>query len=196
MSLRAKEIPIVGLEPSCTAVLRRRGVAARHRGGAAGGRRDRDARRAADPRPGLHAAGPDRCRGRRPATLPPPRGDVLGGRPAAPRAGRGDGDPDRWMLRSRRQLRRREGCYEVSVAVAETQLLPAVRAAAPDRRRPWPTASLPPTSSTTWPREVACTSRNCSPRVSGSAARRPGGSVGQGRTRPTGQAVRRGCRTR
>ena len=60
------------------------------------------------------------------------------------------------------------GHYDVSVAVAETALLPAVRkaAAAPRRQPPrpsWPTASPAAPSSTSWPACTAPTWPSCWP---------------------------------
>ena len=125
----ASGVPVVGLEPSCLATLRSDAVELT------------DDPRAAEVAAGmltlaellerieLDAARPDRGRGRRPAALPPRLGARLGGRRAA--AARG----------GRRRVTRVAGCcglagnfgmeqghYEVSVAVAETHLLPAVRA--------------------------------------------------------------------
>ena len=57
------------------------------------------------------------------------------------------------------------GHHEVSVAVAETQLLPAVRERAPPAWC-WPTASRAAPSSTTSRRRGATTSRSSSPATS------------------------------
>ena len=74
-------IPVVGVEPSCTAVLR--GDALELVGGAGGrtaGRRHPDARRAARRHPGLGTAVTGRARGGGPAALPPRVGARLVGR--------------------------------------------------------------------------------------------------------------------
>ncbi|MEX2547580.1 MAG: FAD-linked oxidase C-terminal domain-containing protein [Chloroflexota bacterium] len=99
---------VVGLEPSCTTVLRE--DARRLLGGAVrrGGRGEdthagRGARSASS---GLDAS-PDRrhaCRG--PAALPPPRRDGMGGRPSPARGLRCDGGRGRRLLRAGRGLRR------------------------------------------------------------------------------------------
>ena len=124
----------------------RRAGAVLHRGAAR--RRRRAARRAATPNAGArhpdpgraaheHArAGsrrPGRARGRRPAALPPRLGARLGRRRRAAAAGRRHGSPGSaaaaaWPATSAWS----SGHYDVSVAVAEQHLLPAVRDAGPD----------------------------------------------------------------
>ena len=127
-----------GVEPSCTAVLR--GDALELVGGA-DGRAGRGAAPARWPScstatPGLAAAVPGRARGRRPAALPP-------------RVGAWAGRPTRALLaRAGARVTRLGGCcglagnwgverghHDVSVAIAEQQLLPAVRDLAAGRRR-------------------------------------------------------------
>ncbi len=126
-------VPVIGLEPSCLATLRHDAedllddpraaeVAARR---ADPGRGARHA--------GLGSARPVRPHGGGPAALPPRVGARVGRRRAAPHR------------RPARRVTRVPGCcglagnfgmekghYDVSVAVAESHLLPAVRAAGPD----------------------------------------------------------------
>ena len=92
------------------------------------------------------------------------------------------------------------GHYDVSVAVAETALLPAVREAVTSRpsrrrqaaaaRRSWPTASPAAPSSTSWPASTAPTWPSCWP----SASARPPGTVTASRAPPPRPGASSGCR--
>ena len=106
-------IPIVGLEPSCTAVLRsdlgeplpRRSPG--RRGGRRGPHPRRAAHRPAAARPGtaVEPAGPDRHPDHRPAALPPLLGHGLRPGPGAAGRGRGHGHHAGRVLRPGRELR-------------------------------------------------------------------------------------------
>ena len=82
------------------------------------------------------------------------------------------------------------GHYDVSVTVAEQQLLPAVRDLG---RTPscWPTASPAAPSSTTWPSDGACTSPSCWPPGSLEVGRRRPARTRRGGERPSARAPRR-----
>ena len=126
--------PVVGLEPSCTAVLRH-DLAGCCRTTPA----PRGSRPAPAPSPSCSPRRPagrpprlDGVRGRRATALPPARGDRLAGRrgPARRRRRRGHAVGGCCGLAGNFGVER--GHYEVSVAVAETALLPAVREAGED----------------------------------------------------------------
>ena len=99
---------------------------------AARGRRHPDARRAAHAPPGWARPGPARRERRGPAALPPARGHGLAARRRAAGDGRRDVDAVGGCCGLAGNFGVERGHYEVSVAVAETALLPAVRSAAPD----------------------------------------------------------------
>ena len=126
-------IPIVGMEPSCLAVWRsdaaellpddarvERSRRASRRWPNCWGHWTVGARRAW---PGTRS---------RPAALPPVVGARLAGRRRTAGAHRRHSGESRRLLWAGRQLRCRTGHYDVSVKVAEHDLLPAIRAAGPD----------------------------------------------------------------
>ena len=145
-------IPIVGLEPSCTAVLRStRSSCCPATARAGGWRPDADPGRAAHRARGWEPPSLRGVDGRRAAALPPPRRAGLGRRPRAAAARRRDGD---------RGSAAAAGWPATSASSAATTTCrwrsPSSAAAGGPRRRAgrpscWPTASPAGPSSTTWP---------------------------------------------
>ena len=152
-------MPIVGLEPSCTAVLRsdvRELLPDDPRAAAVAGR-DPHAGRAARPTtPGWQ---PPRSRRRArggPAALPPARGDGLDGRRRAAARRRREGHRGRRLLRAGRQLRRRAGPLR-RVGRGRRDGAAAGRACRAARTRScWPTASPAAPSSSSSATCAAC----------------------------------------
>ena len=185
-------VPVVGVEPSCTAVLRgdaRHLVPEEAVEAVAAGVRTLAELLDGDPR--LDAAGPHRRRAGRPAALPPPRRHGLGRRRVDAERRRGTRRPGRRLLRAGRQLgrrarpprrlrgRRADGAParrrgRPGRRPARRRLLlphPARPARRPPRRPPRPAAGRPPPRMTTGARIFAGrgrwlsrSGRRCSPR--------------------------------
>ena len=153
----AAGIPVVGLEPSCTAVLRSDAIdllgtpEARALAGAVKTLSELLAatRGWAPPAPG-------RDGGRGPAALPPRGGDGLGRRRGPAGAGRRRADPARQLLRPGGQLR--DGARALRGVQGRGATRPCCPRSAQRPARPsWPTASPAGPSSPTWPPGRACT---------------------------------------
>ena len=156
---------VVGLEPSCLAMLRSDAVELVDDPRAGAGRGGRaHAGRAARPAAGLDAARPERRDRRGAAALPPRQRHGLGGRRRAARAGPAPRSPGRRLLRPGRQLRR--GAGALRGVGGGRGAAAAARRRAPrgaGRRSCWPTASPAAPSSTTSPACRPCTSPSCLP---------------------------------
>ena len=143
-------IPVVGLEPSCTAVLRGDATELLDDPAAA---RVAAAARAPWPScstgtPGWAPPRPGRAGGRRPAALPPPRGAGLGRRRGAAGRRRRERHPARRVLRAGRQLRRRaRPLRRLGGGRRASSCCPRCRTW-PPRPSCWPTASPAAPSST------------------------------------------------